>query len=75
MNEVNKNIGEWELQVRDYIKNKIEKDGLVGLHVNLHPDYQFGEKEIGRECFFEEFMRMVNSPTVPDPEILGKYSL
>jgi hypothetical protein len=61
----------WQDQVKAYIAQRIS-EGMTYINVFNVPceyDQPFDEEE-----WCEEFMRMVNAPSVPDPEVLGKYS-
>lgn len=43
-------------------------------YVNIYYGDGLHQNNVNYESFCEEFMRMVNAPTVPDPEVLGKRS-
>lgn len=45
------------------------------LYVNVYYGEGFDKDTVNYESFCEEFMRMQNAKTVPDPEVLGVRSL
>ena len=57
-------------QLENWIEQE-QKKGLKDIDVFINPDV----KSFNEEDFCEEFLRMVNASDVPDPEVLGKYSL
>lgn len=44
-------------------------------YINLFYGEGKNHGNVSYEDFCEEFMAIQNAPTVPDPEVLGKYSL
>lgn len=48
-------------------------DGLV--YVNIYYGDGLNQNTVNYQSFCEEFIKIQNSPSVPDPEVLGKYSL
>jgi hypothetical protein len=53
----------------NYIKERMEK-GLLDIHVAWISQAM----NVNEEELFAELNRMIEAPTVPDPEVLGKYS-
>lgn len=45
------------------------------LYVNVYYGEGLNKDTVNYESFCEEFIRMRNAPTVPDREVLGKYSI
>jgi len=52
---------------------KAKEDGLQ--YVNIYYGEGLTKDTVNYESFCEEFMNIRNSPTVSDPEVLGKYSI
>jgi hypothetical protein len=71
MNIENKSSTYWQDQFRAYVEKR-RKEGMIGMHISLIPPSDGSTLEIESVC--EEFMRAVNAETVPDHEVLGKYS-
>jgi hypothetical protein len=57
-------------QFNEYIIEQ-KKKGLLYLRVIGNPEGNFDG--ITQESFCKEFMEMVNSPDLPDEEVLGKH--
>lgn len=56
-------------------ENWLKEQKAKGLqYVNVYYGNTFNASNVNYESFCEEFMRMVNAPTVPDQEVLGKRS-
>ena len=59
----------YKQKVLDYFAQK-QKEGLIDVH--FFPTEK--AKGATEESLYEEIWRMINDPTVPDKEVLGKYS-
>lgn len=61
----------WQDQFRNYVEER-RKAGMTYMNITLLPRADGTIPTVEEVC--EEFMRMTNAPSVPDPEVLGKYS-
>lgn len=68
-------------KVESYFKDQIENHGLTDFKVcrmyqNVENIFEYPKiKPEDEEAFFAEFWRMINAKDLPDPEVLGRYSL
>ncbi len=58
-----------------WLKKERENKENPLLYINIYYGDGFNKDTVNYESFCEEFMSIRNSPTVPDKEVLGKYSL
>lgn len=58
----------------DYLKGQLSK-GLLSIHITPSTIAGLESDKDDEEALFAELNRMVKALDIPDPEVLGKYSL